>query len=157
MVDAPVDGDASAALAHAKDHDGLHARPTAQVDLLGARPGCIDHGVVRADRDDSVPDDANRLGRRPDTGEPAAVIADLDTLTTVGAEEIAAGMAEVIKTGFIADPEILAKVDAQLAEAATRWGSLSDEKLTDAIDATIEKHDPDAVRLVQPTAVAFGG
>jgi 3-dehydroquinate synthase len=44
--------------------------------------------------------------------EPAAVIADLDSLTTVGAEEIAAGMAEVIKTGFIADPEILTLVEA---------------------------------------------
>jgi 3-dehydroquinate synthase len=44
--------------------------------------------------------------------EPAAVIADLDTLTTVGAEEIAAGMAEVVKTGFIADPEILTLVEA---------------------------------------------
>jgi 3-dehydroquinate synthase len=44
--------------------------------------------------------------------EPAAVIADLDTLTTVGPEEIAAGMAEVLKTGFIADPAILALVEA---------------------------------------------
>ncbi|NMO89636.1 3-dehydroquinate synthase [Actinomycetospora sp. TBRC 11914] len=44
--------------------------------------------------------------------EPAAVIADLDSLTTVGGEEIAAGMAEVVKTGFIADPEILTLVEA---------------------------------------------
>jgi 3-dehydroquinate synthase len=44
--------------------------------------------------------------------EPAGVVADLDTLTTVGTEEIAAGMAEVIKTGFIADPEILTLVES---------------------------------------------
>ncbi|GAA4914269.1 3-dehydroquinate synthase [Actinomycetospora succinea] len=43
--------------------------------------------------------------------EPAAVVADLDTLATVSRAELAAGMAEVIKTGFIADPAILEIVE----------------------------------------------
>lgn len=44
--------------------------------------------------------------------EPTAVVADLDSLTTVGRPELAAGMAEVVKTGFIADPVILDLVEA---------------------------------------------
>ena len=39
--------------------------------------------------------------------EPYAVFIDLDRLDTLPAEEIVAGSAEIIKTGFIADPEIL--------------------------------------------------
>ncbi|ROR71704.1 3-dehydroquinate synthase [Bogoriella caseilytica] len=38
---------------------------------------------------------------------PAAVICDLDTLATLPWEDLRAGLAEVIKCGFIADPEIL--------------------------------------------------
>lgn len=49
--------------------------------------------------------------------EPAAVIADLETLDTLPAVDIAAGMAEVIKCGFIADPQILAIVEADPAAA----------------------------------------
>jgi len=39
--------------------------------------------------------------------EPAAVIADLATLDSLPPHELLAGMAEVIKCGFIADPQIL--------------------------------------------------
>ncbi|HEY0450676.1 3-dehydroquinate synthase [Actinophytocola sp.] len=49
--------------------------------------------------------------------EPAAVLADLDTLRTLPADDLAAGMAEVIKGGFIADPRILELVEAD-AKAA---------------------------------------
>ena len=44
--------------------------------------------------------------------EPAAVLADLDTLRTLPADDLAAGMAEVVKGGFIADPRILELVEA---------------------------------------------
>ncbi len=43
--------------------------------------------------------------------EPAAVICDLDTLLELPRAEIISGLAEVIKTGFIADPEILRLVE----------------------------------------------
>ncbi|GAB2544118.1 3-dehydroquinate synthase [Brachybacterium huguangmaarense] len=43
---------------------------------------------------------------------PIAVIADLDVLGGLGAHDVAAGLAEAIKAGFIADPRIL-----ELAEA----------------------------------------
>lgn len=39
--------------------------------------------------------------------EPAAVIVDLERLHTLPAEELVSGSAEIIKTGFIADPRIL--------------------------------------------------
>ncbi|MFD4367664.1 3-dehydroquinate synthase [Rhodococcus sp. NPDC058521] len=49
--------------------------------------------------------------------EPSAVFVDLATLETVPRNEIVAGMAEVIKTGFIADPVILDLIE-QDPEAA---------------------------------------
>lgn len=47
---------------------------------------------------------------------------------------------------LIEDPDLLARVDADIAAAATRFGKLSEKKLTDAIDTRINRHDPDAVR-----------
>lgn len=49
---------------------------------------------------------------------PAAVLCDLDTLATLGHEELVGGLAEVVKCGFIADPEILRLVEADPAAAA---------------------------------------
>ena len=43
--------------------------------------------------------------------EPAGVLCDLDTLSTLPAGDLRAGMAEVVKCGFIADPEILTLVE----------------------------------------------
>jgi 3-dehydroquinate synthase len=43
---------------------------------------------------------------------PAAVFVDLDVLATLPAAEWVNGMAEVVKAGFIADPEILRLVEA---------------------------------------------
>ena len=51
--------------------------------------------------------------------EPSAVIADLDALTTLPPAEIAAGLAEVTKCGFIADPEILGLIEADPEAART--------------------------------------
>lgn len=42
---------------------------------------------------------------------PHAVIADLDYLATLPAFDVAAGLAEVVKAGFIADPKILAIIE----------------------------------------------
>ncbi len=44
--------------------------------------------------------------------EPAGVLADLDLLHTLPAADLAAGLAEVVKCGFIADPPILDLVEA---------------------------------------------
>ena len=61
---------------------------------------------------------------------------------------------------LIEDPDLLARVDAEIASAATRFGTLSEQKLNDAIDTHIERHDPDAVRRFHAAAkgldVRFG-
>ncbi len=44
--------------------------------------------------------------------EPAAVIADLATLESLPRNELVAGMAEVVKAGFIADPRILELIES---------------------------------------------
>jgi len=43
--------------------------------------------------------------------EPAGVLCDLALLSSLPREELAAGLGEVVKCGFIADPEILALVE----------------------------------------------
>jgi 3-dehydroquinate synthase len=48
---------------------------------------------------------------------PAGVLCDLDALDTLPAEDIAAGLAEVAKGGFIADPRILELIEAGPARA----------------------------------------
>jgi 3-dehydroquinate synthase len=43
---------------------------------------------------------------------PAGVLCDLDLLDTLPGDDLVAGLAEVVKCGFIADPEILTRVEA---------------------------------------------
>jgi 3-dehydroquinate synthase len=49
--------------------------------------------------------------------EPLAVVCDLDTLATLPHGEVASGLAEVVKCGFVADTEILRLVEADPAAA----------------------------------------
>ena len=51
--------------------------------------------------------------------QPAGVLADLDTLVTLPRNELVAGLAEVVKCGFIADEEILRIVEAAPEQAQT--------------------------------------
>ncbi|WP_423924152.1 3-dehydroquinate synthase [Frigoribacterium sp. 2-23] len=48
---------------------------------------------------------------------PAGVLVDLDLLDTLGKNEILAGFAEIVKAGFIAEPEILDIVEASVDRA----------------------------------------
>jgi 3-dehydroquinate synthase len=48
---------------------------------------------------------------------PAAVICDLDTLTSLSRNEILAGFGEVVKYGFIAEPEILDIIERDVDRA----------------------------------------
>ena len=52
--------------------------------------------------------------------EPAGVLCDLDALATLPRGRIVAGLAEIVKAGFIADPVILDLVEADPARRATR-------------------------------------
>ena len=84
----------------------------------------------------------------------------MGALLAEGAITVRVAAAVTWRCQLIEDPDLLARVDAKMAEAATRFGTLSEEKLTDAIDTRIERHDPDAVRRFQSAAkgldVRFG-
>ena len=59
--------------------------------------------------------------------EPDAVLFDLGTLETVPHNEVVAGLAEVIKTGFIADPVILDLIEADPTAALDPAGDVLPE------------------------------
>jgi hypothetical protein len=75
---------------------------------------------------------------------------------------LAAPLAHTIswRTRLIQDPDIMARVDADLAAVAAKFGSLSVTKLENAIDDAILVHDPAAVLRFQTAAkscdVKFG-
>ncbi|WP_072843829.1 3-dehydroquinate synthase [Rhodococcus tukisamuensis] len=66
--------------------------------------------------------------------EPSAVLVDLATLETVPRNEIVAGMAEVIKTGFIADPVILDLIEADPEAALDPTGTVLPELIRRSIE-----------------------
>ncbi|MBO0856585.1 MAG: 3-dehydroquinate synthase [Nocardia sp.] len=65
--------------------------------------------------------------------EPAAVLVDLVTLETVPRNEIVAGMAEIIKAGFIADPVILDLIEHDPGAALDPTGQVLPELVRRAI------------------------
>ncbi|OZM73015.1 3-dehydroquinate synthase [Amycolatopsis antarctica] len=54
--------------------------------------------------------------------EPSAVLVDLATLETLPPNELVAGMAEIVKAGFIADPAILELIERDSAAAVDSRG-----------------------------------
>lgn len=75
--------------------------------------------------------------------EPVGVVCDLDSLTTLAPAELRSGMAEVVKCGFIADPEILTLVEADPAAALDPAGSVLPELVRRAVQvkATVVSAD----------------
>jgi 3-dehydroquinate synthase len=65
--------------------------------------------------------------------EPSAVLADLAALETLPRPDLVAGMAEVVKAGFIADPAILDLVEAEPAAATDPAGPVLPELVCRAI------------------------
>jgi 3-dehydroquinate synthase len=55
---------------------------------------------------------------------PAGVLCDLSTLDTLPPGDLTAGLAEVVKCGFIADPAILGLIEADPADAADPRGAV---------------------------------
>jgi len=58
----------------------------------------------------------------------------------------------VARTLLAVDPEVMAAIDAELAEVVRTWGPLSANKLMQAIDAIVVRHDPDARRRTEAQA-----
>lgn len=65
--------------------------------------------------------------------QPAAVVVDLALLETLPPNELAAGMAEVVKAGFIADPTILELIEADPQAALDPAGPVLPELIRRAI------------------------
>ena len=65
--------------------------------------------------------------------EPRAVLCDLDLLASLPAAELAGGLAEVVKCGFIADPVILDRVQADPVAVRTAGTDVLREVLERAI------------------------
>jgi 3-dehydroquinate synthase len=64
---------------------------------------------------------------------PSGVVCDLDTLDTLAAEELIPGLAEVVKCGFIADPEILALIEADPKAATDPHSAVITDLVTRAV------------------------
>ena len=75
--------------------------------------------------------------------EPAGVICDLDTLVSLPVPELRSGLAEVVKCGFIADPEILTLVETDPAAALDPAGPVLAELVRRAVQvkATVVSAD----------------
>jgi 3-dehydroquinate synthase len=65
--------------------------------------------------------------------QPLAVLVDLATLETLPHNELVAGMAEVVKTGFIADPVILDRIEADPQAAVDPTGDVLPELIRRSI------------------------
>jgi 3-dehydroquinate synthase len=70
--------------------------------------------------------------------EPAAVFVDLATLESLPRNELVAGMAEVVKAGFIADPEILTLIERDPKAAIDPAGPVLGELVERAIRVKAE-------------------
>ena len=65
--------------------------------------------------------------------QPAAVLVDLATLETLPRNEIVAGMAEIVKAGFIADPVILDLIEADPEVSLDPTGKVLPELIRRAV------------------------
>jgi 3-dehydroquinate synthase len=70
--------------------------------------------------------------------QPAAVLVDLATLETLPRNEIVAGMAEIVKAGFIADPVILDLIEAEPEAALEPTGTVLPELIRRAVAVKAE-------------------
>jgi 3-dehydroquinate synthase len=65
--------------------------------------------------------------------EPAGVLCDLDTLSTLPRDDVVAGLAEVVKCGFVADRDILDLVEQRPADAVDASGPVLRELVERAV------------------------
>ena len=69
---------------------------------------------------------------------PVAVLCDLDWLSTLPVADLRAGMAEIVKCGFIADPTILAQIEADPGAASDPAGDVIGELIRRAVAVKAE-------------------
>src|SRR5205085_1847731 len=69
---------------------------------------------------------------------PSGVVCDLDLLQSLPTDELASGMAEVVKVGFIADPRILDLVESDPLDAMDPRGPVLRELVERAVRVKAE-------------------
>jgi hypothetical protein len=57
--------------------------------------------------------------------------------------------AAITRTALVIDRDVLAEIDAELAEAAPTWNTLSRKKVTALVDWLVVERDPEAVRVAR--------
>ena len=85
---------------------------------------------------------------------PSGVVCDLDLLATLPAADYVAGLAEVVKCGFISDPRILELVESDPGAASRAGGSSEAELITRAVSV---KADVVSRDFREATTVAVDG
>ncbi|MDT5015033.1 MAG: hypothetical protein QOD39_1193, partial [Mycobacterium sp.] len=95
------------------------------------------------------------IGYRRASGQLRIAVALRDRLPRVGALYVQGVVSSRIvstitwRTQYVIDDEAIALIDAAIAARASTWGPLSEDKLDEAIDAWIQRHDPAALRHTQ--------
>ncbi|OBF42266.1 hypothetical protein A5724_00630 [Mycobacterium sp. ACS1612] len=95
---------------------------------------------------------AMTVGHRRASAQMRIAVALRDRLPRVAALYVQGAVSSRVvsaitwRTQLVEDPDALALIDAAVAEGATKWGPLSEERLDQAIDAWIFRFDPAAVR-----------
>jgi len=91
------------------------------------------------------------IGQKRASGQMRIAVALRERLPKIAALFIAGRLSARLiseitwRTRLVDDAQLLALLDAALAEQALQWGPLSDVRLIRAIDALIDRYDPDAV------------
>lgn len=88
--------------------------------------------------------------------EPGGVICDLDALVTLPAADLIAGLAEVIKCGFIADPEILTMIESDHSTALRHDSQMLRELVERAVSVKARVVSADFERAPQPDQRSAG-
>jgi uncharacterized protein DUF222 len=102
---------------------------------------------------------AMTVGHRRASGQMRIAVALRDRLPRVAALYMQGMLSSRVvsaitwRTQLVEDADALALIDAALAEGATNWGPLSEDRLVQAIDAWIFRYDPAAVRRSESSAV----
>ena len=95
---------------------------------------------------------ALRVGHRRASGQMCIAVALRERLPRVAALHRAGALsARVISaitwsTHLVCDAQALALIDSALADHATSWEALAEDKLRQAVDVWVARYDPDAVR-----------
>jgi 3-dehydroquinate synthase len=87
---------------------------------------------------------------------PTVVLVDLDLLAGLPQNEILAGFAEVVKCGFIADPEILELLEADIAIATDRSSAVFRELIERSIRVKAEVVSEDFTEQGQREILNYG-